>query len=454
MLTKSDFKTYLDAPMHLWAKKHDQYFKEINEFQVLIANQGYEVEKYAKEYVSQFISKDFITQKEFKTEKLLAKADIVVGKDIYEVKSTTRVKKEIEYDILFQYYTAIQTEQVEHIYLIYLNKDYKREGDIDIEQLFIVKDMTYFAKEHIQEIEEMIADALNIQAKESSLGLEVCYKPKECPCNHLCHPNLKEYSIYDISNIVALKIDQLKANNIHMIVDIPEYFKLSKRQHNQIKATKEKKPIVKKDKIKEYINNLQYPLYFLDYETYSWAIPKYENYKVYQDVVFQFSLHILQKDGTLSHHEYIHTEKSDPTCDLVTKLKESLPEDNGSILVWNKSFEKGCNKDMASVCPQFSDFLYGLNERIVDLGDIFNKQMYIDYRFKGSWSIKNVLPVLIPKLSYKNLEISNGTQAMSEWESYVHKGVGDPKVIDNLLEYCKLDTNAMIEIYNFLLSII
>jgi hypothetical protein len=264
----------MDAPMHLWAQKHNQYNKTLSQYDQHLIKQGYEIEKLAREYISKYISKDCEYQKIYQTDDLYSRADIVVGSDIYEVKSVTKIEKEQEYDILFQYYTASNTleKDIKDIFLIYLNKDYVREGEIDLEQLFIVKKMTDFAKDNYSKIEGLIAEALLVTNREDSKGLVECYKPKDCPCKHLCFPSLPEYSIYDIGMIGEKKVRMLRDMDILDIRNIPENFKLSSKQHTQVSATKENRAIIDVYAVRRDIEELIYPIYFLDYETYSWAI--------------------------------------------------------------------------------------------------------------------------------------------------------------------------------------
>ena len=455
MLTKTDFKIYMEAPMHLWAKVNDKYKVEFSQYDQHLAKQGYEVEALAREYARRYIDKGVEFQKEFKYEQLLSKADITIGDSIYEVKSSTKIEKEDKYDVLFQYFVASKSSSVDRIYLLYLNKEYERKGDINLKELFVVEDMTEYVKKNLGLIEGLIAEALIVLKSDTPRGLIECHKPKDCPCISLCHPNLPQYSIYDIANSNEKKLRTLREMGILDITDVPSTFKLSEKQYKQIEVAKQNKPYINKDLILKDIEDLKYPIHFLDYETYSWAIPKYENHKPYQNVVFQYSLHILEESGEISHKEFLSTTKNDPIEEVIEHLKRDMKEE-GSILVWNKKFEMGCNKEMARIYPEYSDYLEDLNSRVYDLGDIFSKQMYVDPKFKGSWSIKKVLPVLVPSLSYKEMEISNGTEAMVGWETLVYKNISEEEkntLYKNMLRYCELDTFAMIEIYKYLLTL-
>lgn len=461
MLSKSDFLIYLDSPLHFWALKHNQYEDHMTEYEKHLSDQGYEVEQYAKEYIKQYVDKDFEYQKEFNTEELTCRSDIVVFNkdtkkyDIYEVKSSTEVKQEYEYDTFFQYYIASKTIDIGKIYLLHLNKNYIRGKILDLGELFEKREMNEAIEKIYEEGEKLINEALKVEKKKTPSGLEACYKPKDCPCKHLCFPSLPKYSIYDISNIIQPKLQELRAKGITRIVDVPEDFSLSHKQRLQIQATKENRVLIQMERIKEELKKVTEPIYFLDYETYSWAIPKYENHKVHQNVVFQYSLHVL-KDGTLNHYEEISLTEEDPSKEIIQGLKETVGS-VGSILVWNKTFEKDCNAQMARIYPEERDFLIGMNQRMYDLGDVFSKKLYVSPEFKGSWSIKKVLPVLVPELNYDKMEISNGTEAIYNWSDIVYGTISQKEKDikkENLLRYCELDTFAMVKIYEFLRNLI
>jgi hypothetical protein len=193
-------------------------------------------------------------------------------------------------------------------------------------------------------------------------------------------------------------------------------------------------------------DDLEYPLYFLDYETFNPAIPFFDGYSPFDHITFQYSLHVLDKENSLEHFEYLHTEKTDPIPHLLDSLKEHI-KDDGSIVVWNKGFEGGRNKHMGKLYPEYEDFCKDMNDRLFDLMDVFKENLYDDPKFKGSYSIKSVLPVLVPELGYEDLDIRNGAMAMASWYDFVFKGEKDDRVIDDLLKYCKLDTLAMVRVW-------
>ncbi len=462
MISKSQYKKYLDSPRHFWALKHNQYNEIVSDFAQHLIKTGYEVEETSKEYIAKHISDSFEYQKKLSFEDLECIIDFLVLNTqtgrycIYEVKSSTKLSEEYLYDLGFQYIIASQFFDIDKLNLVHLDNEYIREQDLDLAGAFRVQDITEKVLEKIDEIKKDIEIMREIEKMDEYTSLDICYKLKTCPCKELCFPNLVENSIYSLANIHHQALVKLKESNIESMLDIPDTFKLGRRQRLQIDSLRKQQPIINLEAIKNEFKKLKQPLYFLDYEAFSWAIPKYKGHKVYQNIVFQYSLHkINSEDNSLIHYEYISENKEDITKDLIPNLLNEIG-DSGTILVWNKSFEKSCNREMARLYPEYKNRLLDLNNRMYDLGDIFSKQYYVDYRFHGSWSIKNILPVLVPNLNYKLLkEIHDGTEAMQGWYELVFTDTKNKEELkNNLLRYCELDTLAMYEIYKFLLPLI
>jgi len=464
-ITKSDFLIYLDAPLHLWASKHDSLDKTTpSDYDLHLMSEGQKVEKYANQFLEEIILKQYAHgqiyfQPTYHDGDFEARADVLIFDedtgvyDIYEIKSSTSVKKENLYDATFQLLVCEANIPVRNVFLVHLNKDYVLEDELDLEQLFVVENITTNCQQLKDEVLNSRQQALSMCLQENADGIEACYKPSACPCPQLCHPNLPADSIYDLSRLTWQKAQQLRELGVNTLHDIPEDFPLTFAQRMQIKAVKSGETFIDQASIAEELSNLEYPLYFLDYETYNSALPLHRGYKPQQQMVFQYSLHVVEQNSTeVQHREFIAQTKSDPAYELVKHLRNSI-SDRGSVIVWNKTFEAGRNKEMAELYPEFAPFLLGLNERIYDLADIFKQCLYVAPKFKGSWSIKNVLPVLVPDLSYKDLEIHKGDQAMINWWKMTHE-LSDfdeqKKIRENLLKYCELDTRAMVEIWKFL----
>ena len=220
-----------------------------------------------------------------------------------------------------------------------------------------------------------------------------------------------------------------------------------------LNAVKTEKVFIDTKAIKKELSMLEYPLYFLDYETFAPAIPLFDSYKPYQRVVFQYSLHIKRTPiAKLEHYEYLNREIKDPTNELSESLFNVVGQE-GSFISWNKSFEMGCNSEMSTRCEQYADFLNSVNDRMYDLMQCFKKGYYVHKDFKCSASIKRVMPVLVPNLSYKALNIQEGGTASESWlkvaDSKINQEEKD-KLARDMLDYCQLDTLAMVEIFEVL----
>jgi hypothetical protein len=213
------------------------------------------------------------------------------------------------------------------------------------------------------------------------------------------------------------------------------------------------KRIIDKNKISEFIHNIKYPLYFFDYETFSSVIPPFDGIKPYQQVPFQYSLHILQDpNAQIQHKEYLHLEDTHPGLPLLQRLKEDIG-DKGTVFVWYEKFEKGRNKELGEMFPEYGDFMQSVNNRIVDLMIPFSEGWFVDRDFFGSASIKKVLPVLVTELSYKEFAIQEGASAQRIWMETILDGKNSNtknKILTDLIEYCKLDTLAMVQLYKVL----
>jgi hypothetical protein len=212
-----------------------------------------------------------------------------------------------------------------------------------------------------------------------------------------------------------------------------------------------------RQRIKQFLDSLEFPLHFFDYETMGSLVPQFDGMRPYTQYPFQYSLHVLDSpDAELRHEEYLHDEKSNPAESLVAAMQAHFGQ-SGTVLAWNMSFEKSCNDRLAEFVPEAAEFLRDINERMVDLMVPFSGGAYIDHRFRGSASIKNVLPVMCPELSYKDLGIQEGQAASRMWTETVLDGKHEAdkaKILRDLREYCQLDTLAMVEIYRKLKGLI
>ena len=487
-LSKSDYLKYLICPSYLWLWKNKPEVVPTDEDEAIKQRleQGNEIERYARllfpeaelvishgatakadtEKLVASGAKTIFQATVITNEGLLAMADIITREDtsdtwtLYEVKSTNSVKKEHILDLSFQ---RVAFEDAGYtigkVKITYLNKDYKRRATVVPDDLLMESDVTKEVAELVETVRAQTRDALEYLKKTdepNGCSCRLNSKSKHCPTFHYLNPDIPEYSVFNISRINGKKLALLIDNDIVNVHDVPEDIKLSLIQQNQVDAEKTKQPKIDKAAIAEVLSELEYPLYFLDYETVSTALPLYENCKPYQQIPFQYSLHVLKEpNGTLEHYEYLsHDSTTLPAHELLSNLKQQIGP-SGSVITWNKSFEMGRNREMAEQYPEFAGLMNSINDRVFDLMEIFSKQHYVHHKFKGSSSIKKVLPVLVDGFSYDDMDISNGQAAALRWYEAVTSDDTElaSKTYESLLEYCKLDTLAMVEIYKTLKNV-
>jgi hypothetical protein len=240
---------------------------------------------------------------------------------------------------------------------------------------------------------------------------------------------------------------------IHRLEDIPSSFPLSTPQATLVESARTKQPVINSGAIKEFLKQLKYPIFFLDFETISSAIPPYDNSSPFERIPFQFSLHVQEvKGGELQHYEFLPKTASDPRERLCKELLGLLGS-SGSIVAFNAPFEESVLRTLSERLPKYSVKIYALLERFVDLIVPFKSGAYTDYRCQGSASLKKVLPVLVPSLSYGNLAIGKGDDASLQFQKFVDAQMSTTEwgtIRQDLLDYCAMDTLAMEEILNVL----
>jgi hypothetical protein len=248
----------------------------------------------------------------------------------------------------------------------------------------------------------------------------------------------------------------LLEKGIYTFKDIPDDFPLNGKQEIQRNCEINGKPYIEKKAIRQFLNTLQYPLYYMDFETFSSAIPPFNGTKPYQQIPFQFSLHVVEKDNaTAKHHSFLADGTDDPRNEFIASLKKVLGN-SGSIVVYKMDFEKGVLNRLATFLPKYNNWVEGLNDRIIDLLVPFRSFHYYDAKQKGSASIKNVLPVLTGT-NYDHLDISDGMEASLAFLDVISNNVAEKekmKIREDLEKYCALDTEGMIWIVDKLKELV
>ena len=493
-LTKTDYLLFLKCSQFLWLQKHKPEMcpqRVLSEFQKMLIGEGYVVEGYAQklfphgqtiplnpEAVALQKTKEAVDAEEhilfqatFKTgEGVLARTDILERNgdgsyNLYEVKSSTEVKEDAKHnhikDASFQVCVLKEVGLTVHrVYIIHVDSEYVRENEVEAHRLLKKTDVTAKVLDVEDETKSEISQAVSF-LKESSINENRCdcyEKTRSNHCDAFSYFNKvpEGYTVWELANIRKEKLGKLFERDVVLATDMPSDIKLSTRQLLQIESARSKEPVIKRDDVLKLLNKLIFPLYFLDYETASHAVPQVQGMKPWEHVPFQWSLHVLREDGSLEHEEHLD-EKYGATKDFIKDLCEKVGT-VGSTVSWHASFEKKINKDLIVHHPEFKECLEGINKRMIDLEDFF-KELYVDARFHGSSSIKKVLPVFCPEdgLSYNDLDIQDGGQAMEKWFELTNPDTEEKErdhIRKNLLTYCKLDTYAMVRIYQKLQEVV
>jgi len=480
LLSKSSFIKGLQCEKHLYLYKyHYKEMDELSEMQKAIFKRGTDVGELAQqifpggEVAAYGDPPDYekaikktkelmedgakaIYEAAFMFNEVLSIADIVVkGKDswkIYEVKSSTSISETYLNDAALQYYVISNLGiKVSDFSIIYINNQYVRKGDLELEELFKIESVLELIlpmqESVIENVKRFKKVLLKKQIPDIDIG-EQCYNPYICGFYNYCRKHIPQDSIFDFSGMHLAKKYELYRDGIIRFEDIPEDYPLNKNNKLQLEVYNSGETLIDKEAIENFLSDLNYPLYFMDFETFQPAVPLFDNAKPYQQILFQYSL-FLKKNKNLEpeHFEFLAEPGEDPRVKFIESLLKVI-KGNGDILVYNKAFEIKRLKEIARDFPQFVDEIEKLILRIKDLMVPFQKKYYYAPKMKGSYSIKAVLPALVPELSYDELEINEGGLASVAYESLQTESdlMFIAEIKQQLLEYCKLDTLGMMRI--------
>jgi hypothetical protein len=487
LLSKSSFIRGVQCEKHLYLYKyHYNEMDQLSDMQKAIFKRGTDVGKLAQELFpngidaspkSQFeydmaviVTKNLIDEKQkiiyeasFNFSEVLAVADIVVneksGLKVYEVKSSTSISETYIRDAALQYWVISNCGyKVKDFSITYINNQYVRKGKLNLEELFITESVLNLILPLQKWVEENIIRFKKVLAKRSIPVIDIgeqCYDPYTCGFYEYCRKHIPENSIFDLSGVHLNKKYDLYRNGIVKLEDVPADADLSKNGKLQLEIYKSKKDLIDKRAIKEFLSDLNYPLYFMDFETFQPAVPMFDNSKPYMQIPFQYSLHYkINKKSTVDHYEFLAETGNDPRIKFIENLLRDTKSE-GDILTYNKSFEILRLKEIAEAFPKYKKEIEERINRVKDLMLPFQKKYYYTYKMQGSYSIKYVLPALIPELSYKNLEINEGGLASVAFESLYYETdlMRIAEIRNNLIEYCKMDTFAMVKLLEKLESL-
>lgn len=396
--------------------------------------------------------KKVIYEAAFEYDRLLCFADIIVKNGeqwiIYEVKSTTSVKEYHINDAAFQYYVISNNIPVQDAFIVYLNKQYVRNGEIDINQLFV--------KESVLEKVLNLQDDIKVNAEQFKklttakvipavkIGKH-CDDPFACDFKGYCWRDIPEYSVFDLQNMRGKQFD-LYNQGVVEIKDIPKDYPLNDKQRIEVNSFLNNKDHLNKEAVNEFLSKISYPLYFMDFESYMSAIPEYNNVRPYQQIPFQFSLYYKENmKAEAVPFSFLAEPEGDPRQQFIENLIKQTQR-SGAIIVFNEGFEKSRINELARDFPEFAEELSNIHSRIIDLMVPFRDKAYYKPEMQSSYSMKYVLPAIDPNYTYDNLIIQDGTQAGSEFLrlSTITDKSQTAQIRKDLIDYCNRDTYGMV----------
>ncbi|AFH47993.1 Hypothetical protein IALB_0281 [Ignavibacterium album JCM 16511] len=488
LLSKSSFIRGIQCEKHLFLYKYHYYeMDELSEMQKAVFKRGTDVGKLAQQlfpggidlspeshtdYDEAIIKtkeslksgKKIIYEAAFQFNDVLSVADILIndntGLEIFEVKSSTSVTEVYLMDAALQYWVIAKSGYtIKNFSIVYINNQYVRKGELDLKQLFVVESvldrilpLQKWVEENVSRLKKVL---MQNKIPDIDIG-EHCYVPYLCGFYYYCRKHIPENSVFDLSGVHLSKKYEMYRSGIISLKEVTDEINLPKNAQIQLDVFRNGKNLIDVDAIKSFLSAINYPLYFMDFETFQPAIPMFDNSRPYMQIPFQFSLHYKEnKNSQLKHFEFLAEANNDPRISFIENLIKDT-ESEGDILVYNKNFEVTRLKEIAEAFPHYKKQIEIIIGRIKDLIIPFQKKYYYTNEMKGSYSIKYVLPALVPELSYENLPVNEGGLASLTFESLF--GESDTEIIkekrNQLLEYCKLDTFAMVKILEKLESIL
>jgi hypothetical protein len=406
---------------------------------------------------------DVIYEATFGNGDLLVMADILlrVGDhwDFYEVKSSTRVKPYHLNDAAFQWRVISEQVSVGKAHVVNIDNRYQLEEHLDPAQLLKITDVTETVTQMQPALERSLSSMQTmLQGDEPDIAIGMqCNNPFECDFKARCWQSVPQPSVFDLHQLAGERKFELFHQGKTQYKDL-QHLPLSPAQTLQISTALRGEAHVEPRALAKFIHAAVYPLHFLDFETLQDAIPRLPRQRPYQQIPFQYSLHILQRDGQLEHREYLADERTDPRPLVAAELLRDMGR-QGSIVAYSQSTEIAAINTLANACPELAAALRPLTGRFIDLLTPFRGLMYYHPDFNGKFSIKSILPAMFPddpEADYHQLEVQDGRMAMSVYASLAQMDDADERHRTRaaLRAYCRLDTLAMVRVWQQLAALV
>ena len=486
MLSKSRFLAGLQCHLRLWYQCYNpELASEVSPAQQAVFDTGHEVGRLATQLYPNgtLIEEDHLhhedsvqsTLKAMDNPKVAAiyeagfihdavriRVDILersgTGKwNLIEVKSATSVKDIYLPDVAVQHRVLKGSGlEIDRVILMHLNNRYVYDGKkVEIHKLFSRTDMTNKALIYQNQLPALLTGLNEMLSKPECPKIKPdrhCSNPYPCEFWDHCTKDMPEHWVMDLTGISQKKLDELDAMGIRDIREVPASVSLTALQDRIKKCVITDHEYVSQD-LKDDLRDVAYPVHFLDFETFSSAVPRYAGMRPYQTIPFQWSDHILFEDGAVDHRAYLCEEDKDSRKEFTQSLLNALGS-QGSIVTYT-NYEEDIIKRLVTALPEHREQLLALVGRIKDLHKTISKKYYHP-AFHGSFSLKSVLPAILPEMGYEKLEIREGQLAGLQYMKMIDPSTSTnekEKIKRDLLAYCGLDTLAMLKIREQLLRL-
>lgn len=480
-LSKSKITMWRQCPKRLWLDRFKRELAEVSQGVASRMEAGHQVGELAQSFFPDgFLVEDEDLTSAIATTKahlnnnpnqtifeatlehdgLLVRADLLVptnnGYRLIEVKSSGGLKDYYHDDFTIQKWVFDKNDiKIATVELAHIDTSFIYKGDGDYSNFLKFLKVDHIVEANLNNVESWVDDArdvLNNEEPNIDCGKH-CYKPFDCPFIGYCNPEngieAPKYGLNMYSRLSEKTLDILELKGFSNGLDVPDEYLNSTNKH--IKKITQSGTYFLDPEAKEIIENLSYPRYYFDFETIAFTIPKWAITKPFQQIPFQWSCHIEDENGQLKHHEFLDLSGKDPRRSCAEKMIEIMGK-SGPVIVYNKSFEMRVISELATLFPDLSENLLAINDRVFDLLPIMRNYYYHPDMY-GSWSIKAVLPTIVPELSYENMEVGNGGDAQEAYLELVSMDVATHNynsLKSSLLKYCEQDTIAMFKIVEFI----
>ncbi len=392
-----------------------------------------------------------------------SKTDIIIHVennvyDIVDISSNSNPKNENYIDLAFQKLVIENSGlSIRNITVLYVDSNFTHTLPIQSELYFkskCINDKINYIYPFIKDKAKEIISIPNFK-NPPVLSDKSCKSPKDCKLKYFCWHTEKDMNIFTLRESQELA-KKLYNQKIYFLKDIPESEELNKIQKIQVECDKNKSIHIDIKGIEEFLNKLKYPYYFLDFEAINPVIPLYNHSRSFQHIPFLYSLQIEYENGEIVDDYFIEEEKEDPRLGILKKLSTQL-KNEGSIICFNDTIEKKCIHESISVYPEYNKLWEDIKDNFIDLSQPFKNFSYYNPLQGGSTSLKSIITPLTG-LDYKDLSIQDGSLANREYLNLkLDKNISSIQkdyLKRDLIEYCKMDTQAMITIVHTLKNIL